>query len=250
MCYQKYMQLTKDYNDLLEACENIKIYTDTMEEINIVMNQILEKESMLNILEEERGNMKGSIGVVETEMKTNKEKKQKLEEYILELDVLTTYQECLKTVPFIIIDKIVPQLEKTINMMLSSLVNFTINFNVNEKELNVYITRPHGQLPLSNASGFEKFVGSLFLRIGLIKISNLPKANFLAIDEGWSNFDYENMNNVSMIMDYLRDEFDFVIIVSHLQTMREQTDQQINIHIEKKTGGEFGVSSIQYPNKK
>jgi DNA repair exonuclease SbcCD ATPase subunit len=250
MCYQKYMQLNKEYNDLLEACENIKIYTDTLEEINIVMNQILEKESMVNILEEERGNMKGSIGVVETEMKTNTEKKHKLEEYILELDVLTTYQECLKTVPFIIIDKIVPQLEKTINMMLSSLVNFTINFNVNEKELNVYITRPHGQLPLSNASGFEKFVGSLFLRIGLIKISNLPKANFLAIDEGWSNFDYENMNNVSMIMDYLRDEFDFVIIVSHLQTMREQTDQQINIHIEKKTGGEFGVSSIQYPNKK
>jgi DNA repair exonuclease SbcCD ATPase subunit len=250
MCYQKYIQLNKEYNDLQEACENIKIYTDTMKEINLVMNHILEKESMVNILEEERGNMKGSIGVVETEMKTHKEKKDKLESYILELDVLTTYQECLKTVPFIIIDKIVPQLEKTINMMLSSLVNFTINFNVNEKELNVYITRPHGQLPLSNASGFEKFVGSLFLRIGLIKISNLPKANFLAIDEGWSNFDYENMNNVSMIMDYLRDEFDFVIIVSHLQTMREQTDQQININIEKKTGGEFGVSSIQYPSKK
>ena len=55
---------------------------------------------------------------------------------------------------------------------------------------------------------------------------------------------------ISMSMDYLRDEFDFVIIVSHLQTMREQTDQQININIEKKTGGEFGVSSIQYPNKK
>jgi DNA repair exonuclease SbcCD ATPase subunit len=249
MCYQKYVKLTKDYSDLLEACQNIKIYTDTLTELNVIMNEIIDKEYYVNTMEEERGNMKGSIGVVETEMKTNKDKKQKLEEYILELDVMTTYQDCLKAVPFIIIDKIIPQLEKTINMMLSSLVTFTINFNVSEKELNVYITRPHGQLPLSNASGFEKFVGSLFLRIGLIKISNLPKANFLAIDEGWSNFDYENMNNVSMIMDYLRDEFDFVIIVSHLQTMREQTDQQININIEKKTGGVFGVSSVQYPIK-
>jgi DNA repair exonuclease SbcCD ATPase subunit len=128
--------------------------------------------------------------------------------------------------------------------MLTNLVTFSINFKVSEKELNVYITRPHGQIPLSNASGFEKFVGSLFLRIGLIKISNLPKANFIAVDEGWSNFDYENMNNISMIMDYLRDEFDFVILVSHLQTMREQTDQQINIKIEKKTGGDFSYSSI------
>ena len=38
-------QLNKDYNDLLEACENIKIYTDTMEEITIVMNQIAAIES-------------------------------------------------------------------------------------------------------------------------------------------------------------------------------------------------------------
>jgi hypothetical protein len=28
--------------------------------------------------------------------------------------------------------------------------------------------------------------------------------------------------------------------------MREQTDQQINIKIEKKTGGEFGLSSVEY----
>ena len=45
-------------------------------------------------------------------------------------------------------------------------------------------------------------------------------------------------------MDYLRGEFDFVILVSHLQTMREQTDQQINIKIEKKNGSEFSYSSI------
>jgi tRNA (Thr-GGU) A37 N-methylase len=56
------------------------------------------------------------------------------------------------------------------------------------------------------------------------------------------------MNNVGMIMDYLRGEFDFVILVSHLQTMREQTDLQININVEKKTGGVFGLSSVHYPN--
>ncbi len=246
MEYQKLVKIQKDIEDLDLAFENIKLYSDTHDELNEIMEQLLLSEKRVEDLEEERGNMKGSIGVVETEMKTIKEKKKKMENYILELDTLTTYQDCLKTVPFIIIDKIIPQLETTINQMLTSLVNFTLNFNITEKDLNVYITRPHGQLPLSNASGFEKFVGSLFLRIGLIKISNLPKANFLAIDEGWSNFDYENMNNVGMIMDYLRGEFDFVILVSHLQAMREQTDQQININIEKKTGGEFGVSSVKY----
>ncbi len=245
--YQKLQKKEAELCELNLAFDNIEIYSKTHGELNKVMQNLIESEEHLQELEENRGSIKGSICVVETEMKTVRDKKKKIEDMILELDVLTTYQECIKAVPFIIIDKIVPQLENTINRMLTSLVNFTLNFKITEKELNVYITRPHGQLPLSNASGFEKFVGSLFLRIGLIKISNLPKANFLAIDEGWSNFDYENMNNVSMIMDYLRTEFDFVILVSHLQAMREQTDYQININVEKKTGGEFGLSSVSYP---
>ena len=48
-----------------------------------------------------------------------------------------------------------------------------------------------------------------------------------------------------MIMDYLRTEFDFVIIISHLQTMREQTDQQINIIVEKKDNDLFSLSLIK-----
>jgi len=248
MDYQKLIKLEKELDDLESAFDNLKIYSDCASEVNEIMSSIIKLEKLIDNMEEERGNIKGSIGVVETDMKNIRDKKKKMETVIMELDIITTYQDCLKAVPFIIIDKVIPQLERTINMMLTSLVNFTINFIVTEKELNVYITRPHGQIPLSNASGFEKFVGSLFLRIGLIKISNLPKANFLAIDEGWSNFDYENMNNVGMIMDYLRGEFDFVILVSHLQTMREQTDLQININVEKKTGGVFGLSSVHYPN--
>ncbi len=246
--YQKLQKKEVELAELNLVFDNIEIYSRTHSELNFVMQNLIDTEERLQEFESNRGSIKGSICVVETEMKNVRDKKKKIEDMILELDVLTTYQECIKAVPFIIIDKVVPQLENTINRMLTSLVNFTINFKISEKELNVYITRPHGQIPLSNSSGFEKFVGSLFLRIGLIKISNLPKANFLAIDEGWSNFDYENMNNVSMIMDYLRSEFDFVILVSHLQAMREQTDYQININVEKKTGGEFGLSSVSYPH--
>ena len=248
MDYQKLGKMEAELKALEEAFDNLRKYTECHTELNDVMAKILRLEKLIDNLEEKRGNLKGSLGVVETEMKTSMEKKKKLETCIMEMDVLSTYQDCLKAIPFIIIDKIIPQLEQNINMMLTSLVNFTLNFKISEKELNIYITRPHGQIPLSNASGFEKFVGSLFLRMGLINISNLPKANFLAIDEGWSNFDYENMNNVGMIMDYLRGEFDFVILVSHLQAMREQTDQQINIKIEKKSGvDEVSLSSIKHP---
>jgi DNA repair exonuclease SbcCD ATPase subunit len=83
--------------------------------------------------------------------------------------------------------------------------------------------------------------------MGLIKISNLPKANFIAIDEGWSNFDYENLNNVHLIMDYLRTQFDFVLLVSHLPVMKEQADQQINLKVYNKKNDLEKLTSVVYP---
>ena len=41
--------------------------------------------------------------------------------------------------------------------------------------------------PLELSSGMERFISSLAIRVGLMNVSNLPRTNFLAIDEGWGN---------------------------------------------------------------
>jgi len=79
-------------------------------------------------------------------------------------------------------------------------------------------------------SGMEKFVSSLAIRTSLIGISNLPRPNFLAIDEGFGNLDSDNLNSMFMLFDYLKSTFDFILIISHLDSMRDVMDTLININ--------------------
>jgi DNA repair protein SbcC/Rad50 len=82
---------------------------------------------------------------------------------------------------------------------------------------------------LSNTSGFEKFISSLAIRIALLEITNLPKLNFIAIDEGLGAFDTHNINNVRTIFDFLCSKFDFVLMMTHLDHIKQYVDTQINI---------------------
>jgi len=84
---------------------------------------------------------------------------------------------------------------------------------------------------LELSSGMEKFVSSLAIRIGLINISTLPRPNFLVIDEGFGTLDGDNIANMEGAFQYLKTQFDFVLIVSHLDTIKDYMDMLIPIQI-------------------
>ncbi len=144
------------------------------------------------------------------------------------------YLDAVRNIPFMIIDNIKVKIESLINEMLAPLTDFTIHFEIVEnKHISIYLKRHSGvhrrEILLSNASGFEKFISSLFIRVALIQISNLPKSNFIVIDEGWGCFDASNINNAGMIFDFLKEKFDFVLTISHIQDMRQHLNHQIVI---------------------
>jgi DNA repair exonuclease SbcCD ATPase subunit len=77
----------------------------------------------------------------------------------------------------------------------------------------------------------ERFIVSLAIRCALVEITSLPKPSFLAIDEGFGALDDDNIINVEHIFNYMRGKFDFVIAVSHVNSMRDMVDGLININI-------------------
>ncbi len=132
----------------------------------------------------------------------------------------------------------VPRLESKINELLSVCTNFVVKVQVDNNHIDIYIDRPiyNGRLILlNNASGFERFISSLAIRLALLDISQLPKPNFIAIDEGWTSFDYNNLNNVRTIFDFLVEKFDFVLSISHLSQIKEHCSSQI--HLKKNDKG-------------
>jgi DNA repair exonuclease SbcCD ATPase subunit len=164
------------------------------------------------------------------------------------------YKKAMKQLPYILLNKIQPLLEKKVNDLLSIITDFTIKFDISDSKIDIYIDRPmygngnatgpgkksisptnNRYILINNGSGFERFISSLSIRIALLDISNLPKINFLAIDEGFSAFDTHNINNVGQILDYLKTKFDFILTISHLTQIKENSD--IIIGLQKDENG-------------
>jgi DNA repair exonuclease SbcCD ATPase subunit/predicted phosphodiesterase len=142
-------------------------------------------------------------------------------------------------IPSELIKKVIPTIEAEINNILSQIVEFTVTLEIDGKNINgriVYDFDRHWALELS--SGMERFVTSLAIRVALLNISNLPKPNFLVVDEGLGTLDADNLASMSMMFSILKSQFDFIIVISHLDTIRDAVDNLIEI----KTVG--GFSSI------
>jgi len=162
------------------------------------------------------------------------------------LRLLEMYRTALKELPYILLGKIQPLLEKKVNDLLAITTDFSVRFDMSDSKIDIYLDRAiykdkSRAILINNASGFERFMASLAIRLALLDLSNLPKINFIAIDEGWSSFDNHNINNVSLILDYLTSKFDFVLTISHLIQIKEHCDMQISLRRDDK-----GFSKIVY----
>jgi DNA repair exonuclease SbcCD ATPase subunit len=136
-------------------------------------------------------------------------------------------------IPYEIISKTIPNIQTEINNLLSQIVDFVVTLEVDGKNINAKLTYDFDRIwPLENSSGMERFVTSLAIRVALMNASNLPKPNFLMIDEGFGALDTEHLQSMQTLFNLLKTQFDFILIVSHLDTARDMVDNLIEIRKE------------------
>jgi len=153
------------------------------------------------------------------------------------------YLQCVKRdgIPYKLISDILPKLEVEINNILQPIVDFQIVLNTDGKNINSYIAYGDTEFwPLELTSGMEKFISSVAIRTALVNVSNLPRPNFMAIDEGFGSLDSDNFNSLYLMFNYLKNQFDYIITISHIDKTRDMVDYIIDI---SKING---FSSVQY----
>ena len=132
--------------------------------------------------------------------------------------------------PYHLMSTVIPELQTQVNNILSQMVDFTVALEVDGKNINGKIIYDDDRTwPLELASGMEKFISGLAIRVALMSVSNLPKANFLVIDEGLGVLDSENLSSMFMMFNVLKTQFDFIILISHLDVVRDIADSLIEI---------------------
>ncbi len=67
----------------------------------------------------------------------------------------------------------------------------------------------------------EKFLITTAIRSSLVRLSDLPKPDFLLIDEGFGVLDREHIHSVVKMLDVLKEKFKFVLIVTHISELKD-----------------------------
>ena len=138
-------------------------------------------------------------------------------------------------VSYDIIKRRLPFINQEIAKILTNIVEFEVFITNNEDKLDIFIKHArHDARPLEMGSGAEKTIASMAIRLAFLTVSNLPKSDLFILDEPGTALDEENMEGFVRILDMIKGYFKTVLLISHLDGLKDCVDIQINI--ERKDG--------------
>jgi DNA repair exonuclease SbcCD ATPase subunit/DNA repair exonuclease SbcCD nuclease subunit len=239
-------KLTDIENNIIEYYKHedaISSNAKIEEDIDTVNSHIDAAEFELSHINSELINYIASIQTAKNTKTTAEQSINKLNELEQQYKFYQYYLEAVDRdgVPYDLIASTIPYIEQEINNILSQIVDFTLALHTDGKNINAYIVYDQDNFwPIELTSGMEKFIASLAIRTSLINVSSLPRPNFLAIDEGFGALDSDNLNNMFLLFDYLKSQFSFLFVISHIDSMRDVVDSLVEITKHN------GQSRIQY----
>jgi hypothetical protein len=153
-----------------------------------------------------------------------------------------------------VLNKLVDKTNKIIKTLCHSNTKpFKLNYNVDISNDNVHIywlihndnianDCDKQYISVSQASGFQRFVISLALRMTLYFNNYDVLCNQLFIDEGFINFDKYNLSIVPSFLKSLLRYFNTIVILSHIDIIQDTIDETATINFNIMNS----VSSITY----
>ena len=232
-------QLIKDY---LDNEKQIKKNKELRDEIVDVRHKLGKSKQILSNSEADILVLNGSVSSLKNQKKTIEDRIDEVSKLEEQFGLYEYYLNALGKdgVSYELISKALPMIEGEVNNILGQIVEFGLQLEMDGKNVNANIVYDDQKWSLEMCSGMERFISGLAIRIALINVCNLPRPNFLVIDEGFGTLDNENLTSLYMLFAYLKTQFEFVMIISHIDSMRDVVDTLMEI---KKVNG---FSNIKY----
>jgi len=157
-------------------------------------------------------------------------------EYLLKL----THNDGLK---LYILNKYLEPIEKGINNIINNFMDKRVKLYIDDTKNKGYIRfeiniiDDNTDKKVKNVDilgGRESLMVELALRLVLSQISLKPKPNFLIIDERFSVLDFNNINNIDMIFNFLNTYYEHTIVMSHIEIIKDFVKNKIYVVNENK----------------
>ena len=223
-----------EYEENKEAIENleelISLKKQTEKQIKKAKRECVKCKEQTNSLLRE-------LGSAEQQIRQLEESKSELESLRTEFAAYKLFMTCFHTngISYNIIKNRLPIINEEIAKILTGVVDFEVFILNEDKKLDIFIKHPRYEPRLLEmGSGAEKTIAAMAIRLALLTVSSLPKPDIFILDEPGTALDANNMEGFVRIMDMIKSYFKTVILISHLDTLKDAVDTQIVI--DKKKG--------------
>jgi len=232
------LSILKDKERLYEQnCELIISFNDMKKDKAVLLGDISTAKKAFALLREELVLLYTSAGREEQRNTELEEQKKYLEDMRSEFTSADLFMRCMHAngISYDIIKKHLPIINDEVSKILTNIVDFEILFESDDKKLDILIKHPrHEPRPIEMGSGAEKTIAAMAIRLALLNVSTLPKGDVFILDEPGTALDADNMEGFIRILDMIKTQFKTVLLISHLDSLKDIVDSQILI--EKNNG--------------
>jgi DNA repair exonuclease SbcCD ATPase subunit/DNA repair exonuclease SbcCD nuclease subunit len=222
------------YEENKEVIENFEEFTA---ELTMCMTKLETASVEYDSYQQQTLEFYKDVGSFEQKVESIKEQKKEYKELQEEFSAYDLYMRCMHSsgIAYDIIKRKLPVINQEIAKVLANIVDFEIFFEDSGKKFDIFIKHPrHDARPIEMASGAEKTMGAMAIRLALLSVSSLPKSDLFILDEPGTALDEENMEGFIRILELIKVYFKNVLLISHLDSLKDCVDMQIVI--EKKDG--------------
>ena len=220
------------YNNNKEAIENLE---KLLKEKQLYVNKSKSIEEQIKSNSEEKINFYKSLGSEEQRIENLEQDKVEFESIRSEYSSYDLFLRCMHPngIGYDIIKQKLPIINEEIAKILANVVDFEIFFETTGNKFDIFIKHPkHEARPIEMASGAEKSMAAMAIRLALLSVSSLPKGDVFVLDEPGTALDEENMAGFIRILELIKVYFKNVLLISHLESLKDSVDMQIVIEKE------------------
>ena len=223
-----------EYEDNKEVIENLeKLIADQKS----ITKNIKNKEVQIEACEENVLESIKLVGTYEQKVENLREQKQEYQDLQREYAAYDLYMQAMHPngIAYDVIKKKIPVINEEIAKVLANIVDFEVFFEASGNKFDIFIKHPkYEERPIEMASGAEKSLTAMAIRLALLGVSSLPTGDIFILDEPGTALDEDNMSGFIRILELIKVYFKNVLLISHLDSLKDCVDMQIVI--DKKAG--------------
>jgi len=237
---QKHLKtsLSDDKNSLKKAKAELSL---KKKKVDILMgkeferkkNQLVTIHTAISAAENKRHEALVSIGGKKESLKNLLSEEQETKTLIKKLKIFDSILVAFsKTgIPAMVLKSQLPAINEELAKILDGIVDFAITLDGDDgsNAMDVHIEDGQTKRIIELASGMEKTIASLALRVALVNLSSLPKSDIFILDEGFGSLDDTNIHSCLEMLAFLREYFRTILIISHLSPVKEIADHIIDV---------------------